>query len=287
MMSSICRATRYSRAFALRASLRSHVRKYATNTAIDTNYTNDTTANIDTNDNIDSDMNEEMKFWDEQLSIKSLTSIPFAFDEEAAPGPAPPLAFKPYFAFKQNKLPFRSANPSTIVKLPQIRDNSKVNPLDVAQPGSVFERYLQDLSHLTLDQLTFKYPLHCPALTTTDAIHQLRDEFLFVWFNGVNDKNEVSNIVRHRWLYPNKPFDEQLTFQYQYFSRLAIETDRLAELEKTPYGMVVYAILLDYIPRRIFRGTSRAFAGDRKAEGLASKFLAMSWDYRIHGVYAM
>jgi hypothetical protein len=189
--------------------------------------------------------------------------------------------YKPYYTYR-NKLPFRASDPCTFVDLPPL----PTEQLNSSEPTPL-TRYLYDLSHLPLQELSSKYPLHCPPLNTIAEVQQFRDEFLYVWFEGVDTDHVVSEKSRHIWLYPNQQFDDYLTFRYQYYVRLAIETDQLAELETTPYGIVVYSILMDYIPRRIYRGTSRAFSGDEKAERLALKFLDLSWDFRLPAVYGM
>jgi uncharacterized protein (DUF924 family) len=48
----------------------------------------------------------------------------------------------------------------------------------------------------------------------------------------------------------------------------------LDDWAQTPRGAVALILLLDQMPRAAFRGTPRAFAGDRKAQMLAAEILA-------------
>lgn len=56
---------------------------------------------------------------------------------------------------------------------------------------------------------------------------------------------------------------------------------RLDHLAATPRGALALCLLLDQMTRNVFRGTRRAYAGDRRARRIARSALARGFDRRL------
>ncbi|NWB92479.1 DUF924 family protein [Pseudomonas agarici] len=61
-------------------------------------------------------------------------------------------------------------------------------------------------------------------------------------------------------------------------------TGGLAEWTQCPEGWLAVVILLDQLPRMIFRDTPRAFCGDARAQALVSQGLAADFDRRLPAI---
>ncbi|MNI71137.1 hypothetical protein D3C73_1269950 [compost metagenome] len=55
----------------------------------------------------------------------------------------------------------------------------------------------------------------------------------------------------------------------------------LEEWQQSPQGWLGLLILLDQLPRMIYRDTPRAFEGDRRAQVVAMQGLQKGWDYQL------
>ena len=57
--------------------------------------------------------------------------------------------------------------------------------------------------------------------------------------------------------------------------------NQLQDWQREPEGWLANVLLLDQLPRMVFRDTPRAFAGDRLARPLALHGLAQGWDQQL------
>ncbi len=55
----------------------------------------------------------------------------------------------------------------------------------------------------------------------------------------------------------------------------------LDEWQQSPQGWLGLILLLDQLPRMIYRDTPRAFEGDRRAQVVAMQGLQQNWDYQL------
>jgi uncharacterized protein (DUF924 family) len=55
----------------------------------------------------------------------------------------------------------------------------------------------------------------------------------------------------------------------------------LEDWNQQPEGWLAHVLLLDQLPRMIFRDTPRAFAGDSRAQALVREGMAQGWDARL------
>jgi uncharacterized protein (DUF924 family) len=97
------------------------------------------------------------------------------------------------------------------------------------------------------------------------------EDILNFWFYEVG---------RDRWFVENRALDVQLREKF-----LAVYEDaaarKLEEWKQTPEGMLALLLLLNEFPRRMFRGTSRAFETDAEALELAREAIIRHFDDRI------
>lgn len=97
------------------------------------------------------------------------------------------------------------------------------------------------------------------------------EEILNFWFYEVGPD---------RWFIQDSELDETVRTRFlAAHERAAL--DGLREWEETPEGMLSLLLLLDTFPRRMFRGTPRAYATDEAALDLARQAIISHFDDRI------
>ena len=103
------------------------------------------------------------------------------------------------------------------------------------------------------------------------------EDILAFWFNDVG---------RDRW------FAEDLALDTMMRARFAEVQGRAAREERerwknTPEGMLALVLLLDEFPRRMYRGTPKAFESDDLARDLAREAIVRHFDDRIDKLYKL
>lgn len=93
------------------------------------------------------------------------------------------------------------------------------------------------------------------------------DELLDFWFGELED-GFVAPEVRRRWFRADPAFDDALRTRFGEDVEAALAGERDA-WASTPEGRLALVLLLDQLPRNLFRGTARAFAGDERAVAAA------------------
>lgn len=98
---------------------------------------------------------------------------------------------------------------------------------------------------------------------------------LSFWFDG--DPIDGRPAPRELWFKPTPEFDRQIAhgFADDHERATAGDFDRLRE---TAAGCLALVILLDQLPRNMFRGTARSFATDGKALAVARHALDNGFD---------
>lgn len=80
-----------------------------------------------------------------------------------------------------------------------------------------------------------------------------------------------------RWFAPTPAFDQEVRRRFaERFAQAA--SDELRSWEESPEGCVALCILLDQMPRNMFRGSPRAFAADAKALAIAERAVSQGFD---------
>ena len=96
-------------------------------------------------------------------------------------------------------------------------------------------------------------------------------EILDFWF---------SDDSRQRWFEPTPDFDQTIRKRFgEAYARAA--TGALKSWEADPEGCLGLCILLDQMPRNMFRGQGRAYATDDKALRVAEHALAQGFDHAL------
>ena len=80
-----------------------------------------------------------------------------------------------------------------------------------------------------------------------------------------------------RWFAKDDAFDADLRARFEDAHRTAANAG-FAEWEATPEGTLALLLLLDQIPRNIYRGSAQAFATDARAREVAVGSIAKSFD---------
>ena len=102
------------------------------------------------------------------------------------------------------------------------------------------------------------------------------------WFGPAGDPERE----RHRkiWFKSTPEFDAEVRrrFSADYDAAAA---GALTSWEETPLGALALMLLLDQVPRNIFRGTPRAYATDAAARAAADRALARGFDQEVPPVW--
>ena len=103
------------------------------------------------------------------------------------------------------------------------------------------------------------------------------EDILNYWFYEVGPE---------RWFAADKAIDEAINSRYLQAYEAAAAGD-LAAWEETPEGTIALLLLLDVFPRRMFRGTARAYQTDVDAMDLARRSIIRHFDDRIDKGYKL
>ncbi|MGB9153861.1 MAG: DUF924 family protein [Alphaproteobacteria bacterium] len=103
------------------------------------------------------------------------------------------------------------------------------------------------------------------------------EDILNFWFYEVG---------RERWFVEDPLLDRHVRTRFQPTYEQAV-AGQLKTWENTPEGMLALMLLLDQFPRRMFRGTSRAFETDELAVDLARAAIIKHFDDRIDKQYKL
>ena len=93
-------------------------------------------------------------------------------------------------------------------------------------------------------------------------------------------------IGRDRWFANDHALDSEILKRFLDDYEKAVRGE-LKEWERTPEGMLSLMLLLNEFPRRMFRGTSRAFETDDMALELAREAIIHHFDDRIDRQYKL
>lgn len=90
----------------------------------------------------------------------------------------------------------------------------------------------------------------------------------------------IYELGRERWFANDPNLDDLIRDRFTASYEMAV-SGQLKKWEETPEGMLALMLLLDQFPRRMFRGTSRAYATDEMALELAREAIIKHFDDRI------
>jgi uncharacterized protein (DUF924 family) len=115
------------------------------------------------------------------------------------------------------------------------------------------------------------------TFVTYDRFMSEAQDVLNFWFYEVG---------RERWFANDASLDDQVRARFTAVYEEAV-AGKLKDWEETPEGMLALMLLLDQFPRRMFRGTSRAFETDDMAVDLARSAIIKHFDDRIDREYKL
>jgi uncharacterized protein (DUF924 family) len=100
------------------------------------------------------------------------------------------------------------------------------------------------------------------------------------WFGDPSDAHGEYGQQRKVWFKKDSGFDASIrqTFLSDYDNA---KTGRLDEWSSHPRSCLALVLLLDQVPRNIFRGSAQSFATDSKALSIARHGLEQQWDRHL------
>jgi uncharacterized protein (DUF924 family) len=113
-----------------------------------------------------------------------------------------------------------------------------------------------------------------PVMTLPDRAKALLD----FWFGAPDDPGREQH--REIWFRATDEFDAALHREFR-ADYEAAAADALQPWEASPEGALALVLLLDQVPRNIFRGTPRAFATDPAARATADRALEREFDQLV------
>lgn len=103
------------------------------------------------------------------------------------------------------------------------------------------------------------------------------------WFGPGVTAAEVAASRTALWFAKQDRQDDQAREQFGALVEQAL-AGQLHDWQREPEGWLATLLLLDQLPRMIFRDTPRAFAGDPLAQPLALRGLTQGWDQQLRPI---
>ena len=107
-------------------------------------------------------------------------------------------------------------------------------------------------------------------------------ELLAFWLGDVGDDGRVDEAHRLAWFRKSDAFDAEVRARFAALHddvARGVYDDALA----APRGRLALLIVLDQLPRNMFRGSPRSFASDARARAIAEEGLARGDDAQVRG----
>jgi uncharacterized protein (DUF924 family) len=101
------------------------------------------------------------------------------------------------------------------------------------------------------------------------------EKVLLFWF--ADEPGSKESMLQSRWFFPTPEFDRLCTTRFLASYEDAAQ-GRLEDWKNEPRSCLALVLLLDQLPRNMFRGTARAFATDPKARELSRHAIASGFD---------
>ena len=108
-------------------------------------------------------------------------------------------------------------------------------------------------------------------------MHAPWQELLSWWFGEGAAANEIANVKNGLWFGYKPEQDAEARRRFGELTDSALRSE-LSEWADSPHGWLALILLLDQLPRMIYRGTAQAFAGDERARQLVKEGMAHGGD---------
>ena len=105
-------------------------------------------------------------------------------------------------------------------------------------------------------------------------------EVLDWWFGSASGPAEIAATRSKLWFGKQDSQDDEARERFAGLVEQALAGE-LQGWSQQPEGWLAHVLLLDQLPRMIFRDTPRAFAGDARAQVLVREGMAQGWDARL------
>ncbi|RJX76209.1 DUF924 family protein [Pseudomonas sp. LS-2] len=100
------------------------------------------------------------------------------------------------------------------------------------------------------------------------------------WFGSAESPTEVAKAKNKLWFGKKKSQDTDALHRFGGLVELALKGG-LSEWAETPQGWLALVLLLDQLPRMIFRDTPKSFSGDKRAQELVHHGLKLERDLAL------
>jgi uncharacterized protein (DUF924 family) len=100
------------------------------------------------------------------------------------------------------------------------------------------------------------------------------------WFGSAESSTEVAKAKNKLWFGKKKSQDTDALHRFGGLVELALKGG-LSEWAETPQGWLALVLLLDQLPRMIFRNTAKAYSGDARAQELVKHGLKLERDLAL------
>jgi uncharacterized protein (DUF924 family) len=115
----------------------------------------------------------------------------------------------------------------------------------------------------------------------TSQLQARAEDILAFWFGG--PEHPERGRMRKAWFTVDPAFDDEIRQRFLEDHQKAA-TGVYDALADTARGTLALAILLDQVPRNIFRGEGRAYAQDAKARAIVTRAVASGFDMELSPV---
>jgi uncharacterized protein (DUF924 family) len=103
------------------------------------------------------------------------------------------------------------------------------------------------------------------------------ESILSFWFGALDAHGRADRAHRERWWLKDPAFDRTLAERFGDDVEAAL-AGRLEPWNEAPRSALALVLLCDQLPRNLFRGSGRAFAGDPRAFDAAERAIARGFD---------
>lgn len=114
-------------------------------------------------------------------------------------------------------------------------------------------------------------------------MHEAIDNLHDYWFGELDEAGMPRSSRNSLWFQSNTQTDSHCATYFGDASKRAIE-GQLDDWAATDRGLIALVLLLDQMPRNIYRGTPQAFAGDERALALSQQTIASGHHQRLPAI---
>ena len=126
------------------------------------------------------------------------------------------------------------------------------------------------------------YHVAMPPASDPASLPARAQKWLDFWFGAPDDPQRLHH--RQIWFRSTPEFDAAVRDNFA-ADHDAAAAGTLAAWEAEPLGALAHVMLLDQVPRNIFRSTPRAFASDALALATANRALERGFDQAVPGAW--